>query len=281
MKIGAHVSTSGGVHNAINNALSIKAECIQIFASSPRTWTFKKQDDSSVDKFLNEINNIPVFLHGSYLINIGGEGQHLYKSINSLIDHMIAAHQLKAKGVIFHCGSHKGAGFQAVFDQAVNCLKSVLHETPAETLLIIENSAGAGGQIGSKLAEIGQLISKVNNPRLTVCIDTQHTLASGYDISKPGTLQSFADEFEREIGVQRLVAVHANDSKTDLGSAKDRHENIGQGYIGDHGFRNIMRHELFKEVPFILEVPGIEGNGPDLININRLKTIREELSVTE
>ena len=281
MKIGAHVSTSGGVQNAVNNAMAIEAECMQIFASSPRAWAFRPQDSGSVDKFLNEIGNIPVFLHGSYLINLGGDPELLQKSIKSLIDHMNAAYQLKAKGVIFHCGSHKGAGFKAIFDQAVNCLETVLDETPKETLLIIENSAGAGGQIGSKLTEIGQLISKVENPRLTVCIDTQHTIASGYDISKIETLQSFVDEFDREIGAHRLVAVHANDSKTDLGSGKDRHENIGQGYIGDNGFRNILNQELFKEIPFILEVPGVEGNGPDLANINRLKNIREELSITE
>ena len=183
--------------------------------------------------------------------------------------------------MIFHCGSHKGAGFEAIFEQAVNCLETVLEQTPNETLLIIENSAGAGGQIGSTLAEVGQLISKIDNPRLNVCIDTQHTIASGYDISKPETLESFADEFEHEIGINRLVAVHANDSKTELGSGKDRHENIGYGYIGDNGFRNILRHELFTNIPFILEVPGIEGNGPDLANINRLKKIREEFSLPE
>ncbi|MEG3594165.1 MAG: deoxyribonuclease IV [Chloroflexota bacterium] len=281
MKIGAHVSTAGGVHKAVENALAIEAECIQIFASSPRAWAFKSQDSGSVDKFLNQINNTPVFLHGSYLINLGGDSQLLQKSITSLVEHMHAASRLKAKGVIFHCGSHKGAGFEAIFEQAVNCLETVLEQTPNETLLIIENSAGAGGQIGSTLAEVGQLISKIDNPRLNVCIDTQHTIASGYDISKPETLESFADEFEHEIGINRLVAVHANDSKTELGSGKDRHENIGYGYIGDNGFRNILRHELFTNIPFILEVPGIEGNGPDLANINRLKKIREEFSLPE
>ena len=275
MKIGAHVSTSGGVHNAVTNAMAIEAECIQIFASSPRAWAFKSQKSDSVDKFLKEINNIPVFLHGSYLVNLGGEADLLEKSVKSLIEHMNAAHQLKANGVIFHCGSHKGAGFEAILDQALNCLETVLDKTPEDSLLIIENSAGAGGQIGSNLSEIGQLISRVENPRLKVCIDTQHAIASGYDISKPEILDVFAEEFENEIGTGRLVAVHANDSKTDLGSGKDRHENIGHGYIGDNGFRNNLSHELFKETPFILEVPGIQGNGPDLANINRLKDIRE------
>ena len=115
MKIGAHVSTAGGVHKAVENALAIEAECIQIFASSPRAWAFKSQDSGSVDKFLNQINNTPVFLHGSYLINLGGDSQLLQKSITSLVEHMHAASRLKAKGVIFHCGSHKGAGFEPYF----------------------------------------------------------------------------------------------------------------------------------------------------------------------
>lgn len=277
MKIGAHVSTAGGVHNAINNAHLIEAECIQIFASSPRAWNFRVLNQESVDNFLDNIHDMPVFLHASYLINLGGDQDLLSKSITSLTNHMNAAHQLKARGVIFHCGSHKGAGFETILDQSVEALKSVLNNTSNDTLLIIENSAGSGGQIGSSLYEIGQIISKAKDARLKVCIDTQHAIAAGYDIRNKEQLESFVDEFGKYIGPDRLAAVHANDSKTELGAGVDRHENIGDGYIGEIGFTNIMNHRFFENTPFILEVPGIEGEGPDLININRLKAIRESV----
>jgi deoxyribonuclease-4 len=281
MKIGAHVSTAGGAHKAIDNALTIGAECIQIFASSPRAWAFKPQKPEAIGAFRarsEETGIGPAFLHGSYLVNLGGDDELVAKSIGSLTAHMNAATELGAKGVIFHSGSNKGKGFDAVLDQAVAAMTQVLANTSEETWLIIENSAGAGNHIGATFEEIGRMIAGISSDRVRVCIDTQHTLAAGYDITTSSGIDSVMNEFDSAIGLDRLAAVHANDSKTELGSGKDRHENIGLGSIGSEGFANIMAHPAFADVPFMLEVPGIEGNGPDVPNIDALKAIRARLS---
>lgn len=281
MHIGAHVSAAGGAHKAIDRAIEIGAEGIQIFASSPRQWSFRPQAPDAVAAFRSRMKDVglgPTFLHGSYLVNLGGAPELAARSIASLTSHMGAASELGACGVIFHAGSHRGRGFDTVFDQAAECLSHVLHATPEETWLVIENSAGAGNHIGASFDEIGRMIRAVGNDRLKVCVDTQHAFAAGYRVTERDGLDEALDEFDREIGLGRLVAVHANDSKTELGSGVDRHENIGRGHIGERGFANIMSHPALQDVPFFLEVPGIEREGPDRANVDLLKSIRAEVS---
>ena len=190
---------------------------------------------------------------------------------------MTACSQLGIKGVIFHLGSHKGMGLDAVFAQIVKACSEVINETPDDTLLIIENSAGSGDTIGSHFADLGHIIREVGSPRLKICVDTQHSWAAGYDLASAEGLEIAMTEFEQEVGFDQLVAVHANDSKVELGSGRDRHENIGDGLIGVEGFKRIMAHRGFKDVPFLLEVPGFEGTGPDAPNIDILKKIRTEV----
>lgn len=279
MKIGAHVSTSGGISNAIDRAVAIGAEAIQIFASPPQSWRFTKHSQSEIDVFKEkaiEHNIETVFFHGAYLINLGSEnGENLEKAIVSLTQTLEFCSQIGGTGVIFHSGSHKGRGYDAIFEQAVSVCEKILEKTPDDTYLIIENSAGMGNHIGSKFYEIGRMISALDSPRVKVCLDTQHTFAAGYDITKTETLDLAMKEFEQEIGFNRLMAVHANDSKTAFASGVDRHENIGEGHIGREGFLNVLRHPAFRDVPFILEVPGMDATGPDKENIERLKALRQ------
>ena len=283
MKLGAHVSSAGGASNAIDRAHEIGAETIQIFASSPRAWKFRPVKEDQVTAFQEKAaaaGGLPAFLHGSYLVNIAGGPDLLRKSIDSLVNHMHAASQLGAVGVIFHCGSHKSAGFDAVKDAAAAALSEVIARTPEDTYLILENSAGMGAHLGASFEEIGILMELVGSPRIKVCLDTQHAFAAGYNVSDPEGLDEAMREFDRNIGLANLVAVHANDSKVELGSGVDRHENIGQGFIGLDGFRTIMGHETFSGVPFLLEVPGDDKKGPDKPNLDRLKGIRDELGLS-
>ena len=280
MKIGAHVSAAGGLSKAIDRAQSIGAESIQLFASSPRGWSFKEISDSEINLFKEKIkvtNISPVFLHGIYLVNVGGKPELLHKSIDSLVRHMDAADKIGASGVIFHGGSHKGAGFQAVLDQCVSALKEVLDKTSPNVSLIIENSAGMGSHIGASFQEIGRLLEAIDNERMKVCIDTEHAFAAGYDLVDPVAIENVMEEFDREIGLTKLVSVHANDAKVGFGSGIDRHENIGEGHIGIKGFETIMAYPAYKNIPFILEVPGFDGKGPDKRNVDLLKTIRNKL----
>ena len=281
MDIGAHVSAAGGVDKAVGRAVDIGAEAIQLFASSPRGWKFRPIPDDKAQAYREKVVESGIrstFLHGSYLVNIGGKPDLVEKSIDSLINHMNAASQIGARGVIFHSGSHKGVGFDAVFGQATDALTQVLDATDDSVQLIIENCAGMGAQIGASFAELGRMIKAVDSDRLTICLDTEHAFAAGYNIADPEGIEKAMAEFDEEIGLERLVVVHANDAKVEFGSGVDRHENIGEGYIGIEGFETIMGHAAFADVPFLLEVPGLNKKGPDKPNIDLLKEIRTRLS---
>ena len=281
MELGAHVSAAGGVDKAVDRAVDIGAEAIQIFASSPRGWKFRQIPDAKADAFREKAEEAgirSVYLHGSYLVNIGGTPELVEKSIGSLINHMDAAAQLGAQGVIFHSGSHKGVGFDAVFGQATDALSKVLDSTDENVQLIIENCAGMGAQIGASFEELGRLIHEVGSDRLTICLDTEHAFAAGYNIADPEGIGKAMAEFDDEIGLDKLVVVHANDAKVEFASGIDRHENIGEGYIGIEGFETIMSHAAFASVPFLLEVPGMNKKGPDRPNLDLLKGIRKRLA---
>jgi deoxyribonuclease-4 len=190
---------------------------------------------------------------------------------------MAVGAEIGATGVVFHAGSHKGRGFDAVIGPAAAALSEVLEASPPGPFLLVENSAGMGAHLGASFEELGEMISRVGSDRLKVCLDTEHCFAAGYDIASPDAIDAAMDEFDRHIGLDRLVVVHANDAKVELGSGVDRHDNIGDGHIGIEGFEVIMAHDAFRDVPFILEVPGPDKKGPDKDNVDRLKSIRSRL----
>ena len=281
MRVGAHVSSSGGLTTAFERAGAIGAETIQIFGAPPQVWRRRKIRPEECEAFragMAETDIQPVFLHGVYLINLAtANPEQLKKSSDALAGDLNLASAIGAKGVIFHVGSHKGAGFDQVLPQIVETLQSVLKETPDDAWIILENSAGMGGSVGSKFSELGAIMKAVDSPRLQVCLDTEHAYAAGYNLAEQAGIDEAMAEFEREVGVRHLVAVHANDSKIELGGGVDRHDNIGEGHIGREGFEVIMAHQAFADVPFLLEVPGFEKDGPDKPNIDILKEIRAKV----
>jgi deoxyribonuclease-4 len=280
IKVGAHVSASGSLPKCVDRACDIGAEAIQIFASGPRSWRPYAHTDDIIDAMrarCAEMAIAPVFLHGIYLVNLAtADPALLSRSVDSLKRYMAFCDRGGASGVIFHIGSHKGAGFDGVLSQVAGAISDVLAGSPESARLILENSAGQGGTVGSSFAELGAIIRAVGSPRLLVCIDTCHAYAAGYDVKTPEGVAAAMDEFDREVGLDRLVVVHANDCKAGLGSGLDRHENIGQGMLGEDGFRAITGHRAFRDLPFILEVPGIEGDGPDKENVDTLRRIARE-----
>lgn len=286
MKIGAHVSASGGIDKSIDRAQEIGAEAIQLFISPPQGWRRTNHTDEAISAFKKKISDYeigPIFFHGIYLINLATEKkENLDKAIDSLIYNMNFAKEIGAQGVIFHVGSHKGAGIDAVIDQIVESLQKILSKSPDNGVwLCMENNAGHGNQIGSNFEELALILDKVADERLKICLDTCHLLASGYDITQQHTLDIVMDNFEKIIGLDKLVAVHANDAKAGLGSKLDRHENIGEGHIGMSGWKTIIAHDAFKKVPFFLEVPGfVDKKGPDLENVQRLQVIRDSLNIS-
>jgi deoxyribonuclease-4 len=281
MKIGAHVGASGGLTTAFERAQKIGAETIQIYGSPPQTWQRRKIRAEECEAFragIAETGIEPVFLHGPYLINLAtANPEQLVKSADALAGDLKLASAISAKGVIFHVGSHKGAGFDQKLPQIADTLKEVLAETPDDAWIILENSAGMGGSVGSTFVELAAIMETAASARLKVCLDTEHAYAAGYDVATGDGLKKTLAEFDREVGLTHLVAVHANDSKIALGGGVDRHENIGEGHIGRAGFEVIMAHPAFRDVPFLLEVPGLDKEGPDKPNVDILKEIREKV----
>ncbi len=284
MQIGAHVSSAGGISKSIDRGLEIGCEAIQLFGSSARSWAFKPPPESEVAAFKQrraETGMGAVFFHAIYLINLGSPNPELVeKGVQSLINYMTLAAEIDADGVIFHPGSHKGQGYDRVFDQAVNAINRVLDNTPEGPCLCLENMAGMGQHLGAKFEELGGILRAVNSPRLRICLDTQHSFAAGYDLTTPAGVAEMIAQFDTAIGGENLAAVHANDSRQLCGSGVDRHENIGEGYIGEAGFAAIMSHPTFRDVPFFLEVPGFAGDGPDRRNVEILKNLREKSGIT-
>ena len=282
-KIGAHVSSSGGVDKAIDRAMEMGAEAIQLFSGAPYAWKRKNYTQAEVDAYEKKVEETgigPAFIHGLYLVNLASsDAALLARSYDALVAEMKAASLINAKGVIFHLGSHKGAGYDACFNQVVEYVQKVIENTPENAWLILENSAGMGGAIGSKFAELGTIIREAGSDRVKVCIDTQHAFAAGNDVKTRSGLDKMIEEFDRDVGLERWVAIHANDSKCPLGGGIDRHENIGEGHIGRDGFENLLSHPALAEIPFLLEVPGFEDQGPDKENVEILKSLRPAVGV--
>ncbi len=281
MRIGAHVSSAGGPAAAFGRIAAIEGEALQLFISAPQQWKPPSLSDEQVHAFLaaKATAGIPAFFHGVYLMNFGSHDPALLnRSVASLRSYLHWAGELGVVGTIFHVGSHLGAGFDAVLPQICGSIREAMDGAPNGSRVILENNAGQGNCVGRTFAELGAIFRGLDNdPRLAVCIDTCHAFAMGYDLSTREGCELAMEELDREVGLDRIVAVHANDSKMPLGGVRDRHENIGEGHIGLEGFRTLMAHRAFADVPFLLEVPGFEGDGPDLENINRLKRIRDEL----
>lgn len=276
-KIGAHVSAAGGAWNAVQNAQNIGADCFQIFGASPRGWAAKIPSAEDVKKFkdaLKESKLSPVFLHAAYLANLASPSADIRKkSVKNLADHLTIAERLGTEGLIFHVGSAKDAPPQKAIEFIIKGIKEIFRKVPGQAKLFLENDAGGGNKVGN-LKQIGEIIRKVKSTRLGVCYDTAHGFESGLiDAYAPAKIKAFLKEFDSKIGLKYLAVLHVNDSKTPAGSHHDRHANIGEGEIGLSGFRNLAKIPALKAIPWILEVPGFAGTGPDKKNINILKKL--------
>lgn len=276
--IGGHVSTAGGISNAIPNGEAIGANTIQIFGSSPQMWFTKFPDESEIRKFKEakeKSSIVSVYLHASYLVNLASVSENIYKkSIKNLSEHLKIAELIGTKGLIFHLGSSKGFKKEGGLDREVSAMREVLKNVLGRSELIMENSAGGGDKIGSDISEMQFLFERVNSPRVKICFDTAHAFEAGMieEYTKENVKKLF-DEWDEAVGLENLVAFHINDSKTAYDSHHDRHENIGEGYIGLDGFCTLASDTRLLNKAWILEVPGFDGGGPDKKNVDIVKLL--------
>jgi deoxyribonuclease IV len=271
---GAHCS--GGIKKALDNAVGMNADVVQLFVQSPRAWRFPNHDPKDLERFRDrrEETGIPALVHSLYLVNLAAPDKAIYeKSVDTMRSTMDAACAIDAEGVVFHIGSHLGAGFEMGLKRVVPALEQVLERCNDRTWLLMENSAGTGGTIGRSVDELAVIFDALNgHERLGLCLDSCHWYASGIDVTDRGALDVALGEVDERIGLDRLRASHANDSKTPLGSNRDRHDNIGDGLMGE-GLGVFLAHPQLQDLPVVLEVPGEDGHGPNADEIRKLREL--------
>lgn len=277
MQLGAHVSTSGGIHTAIDRIEAIGGDCVQIFTQSPRAWRPTNHDPANFERFKErraEAGIGGVVCHAVYLINLASPNDELYeKSVAALENTVDVASGIEADGVVFHVGSHQGAGFEVSLKRVVPALRKALKRCSETTWLLIENTAGTGDTIGRSIDELAALYDALDaHEWLGICLDSCHLYASGYDVTNRGELDRLLGEVDQRIGLERLRALHVNDSKAPLGSNRDRHDNIGDGLIGEE-LGVFLSHPKLQGLPAYLEVPGTDGHGPDAEQVRKLKEL--------
>lgn len=279
MLFGAHVSTSGGIHTAVDRIEEIGGEALQIFTQSSRTWRLTNHDPANLERFKERraeagIGIGAVVCHAVYLINLASPDNALYeRSAATLLATIDVARAIEADGVVLHVGSHLGAGFEAGLERAVPALERALERCTDTTWLLLENSAGAGGTIGRSVEELAELVDRLGrHPQLGLCLDSCHLWVSGIDVTDRAALDAALTEVERRIGLDRLRALHVNDAQAPLGSNRDRHANIGDGLLGEK-LGVFLSHPSLQRLPAVLEVPGPEGRGPDANEVRKLREL--------
>jgi deoxyribonuclease IV len=275
--LGAHVSTTGGIHTAIDRVEAMGGEAVQVFTQSPRAWRPTNHDPATFEQFKErraETGIRGVLCHAVYLVNLASPDDEVYgKSVAALLNTVEVACGIDADGVVFHVGSHLGAGFEAGLERALPALEQALERCSEATWLLIENSAGAGGTIGRSIEELAVLVERLGrHPRVGVCLDSCHLWVSGVDVTNPEALDATLAELDDAVGLDRLRALHVNDARDGLGSNRDRHANIGEGELGD-GLTVFLGHARLQGLPAVLEVPGRDGKGPDAEEVRKLRDL--------
>jgi deoxyribonuclease-4 len=262
--LGSHRSIAGGVEKAPARGLEVGCDTIQIFVKSPNRWVSKPLADKSVAAFKEAVSETgiwPVFAHSLYLVNLATPDDDLWqKSLDALIDDLQRCERLGLPGLVLHPGSHRGAGEEAGIARIVAALDEVHARLPGYTVQVwLETTAGQGDHLGYTFGQLRAMIDGVQEPdRLGICFDTAHAFAAGYDLGTREGYEAAWAEFERVLGLERLKAIHLNDSKRELGSRVDRHEQIGEGLLGLESFGFLLNDLRFWGIPMTLELDATE-----------------------
>jgi deoxyribonuclease-4 len=277
MLFGAHVSSAGGIDSAIDRIEEIGGDCVQVFTQSPRMWRPTDHKPAAIERFRSrraEAGIGGVVCHALYLCNLATPDDEVYeKSIATIRATLDAGTAIGADAVVFHVGSHLGAGFAAGRVRVVAALERILERCDGDTWLLMENSAGAGGTIGRSLEELADLVDALDrHPRLGLCLDSCHLYASGVDVTDPAVVDGLVRELDGTVGLDRLRALHVNDSAAPLGSNRDRHASVLAGELGE-GLGAFLAHPRFQHLAAYLETPGPDKHGPDAAELGRVREL--------
>ncbi|MDJ0272590.1 MAG: deoxyribonuclease IV [Candidatus Caldarchaeum sp.] len=277
MLLGAHVSISGAIHLAVDRASQLGCTTFQIFTRNPRGWTYTKLKQSEVEEFVRkfrEAGYTVAMAHMPYLPNIASPKKLIYeKSVKSLVAELERCGLLGIDLLVVHIGSHLGEGIEKGIENVAKAVNTALDKVENNVKILLENMAGQRNSCGSRFEDIAQILSKIKNKsRVGVCLDTCHLYAAGYDIKNHAAVEATLSKFDEIVGLEKLYAVHLNDSKGGLGSGLDRHEHIGKGYIGDEGFKAFINHPSIRDKPMVIETPEDEA-GDYSTDLRKLRSL--------
>jgi len=260
MKIGAHISTLNGIKKIPAKAHKMGCECFQFFSRSPHGDENSTISNSTIDEFRRECkkyNFKKYYIHAPYFINLASSVLKIRRdSINALKKELEIANKLGAQYIIVHLGSSKDYGSKIILENIAEALMDVLKNYNGKAELLIETIVGTGIIIGSDFKQIGQIISKLPQEaqnKVGTCFDTCHVYSAGYDLCNKEAVENTLEKFDKEIGLEKLKLIHANDTRVELGSHIDRHENIGRGNIGEEGFWALMHEDYLKDINIVIE----------------------------
>jgi len=274
------MSIGGGVHRAIERSRSIECTAMQIFVKNNMQWFARPLERREISAFLDHAQRAELqsaFAHANYLINLATTNPQFHaNSLRALSEELVRADQLELPFLVLHPGAHLGAGDEAGLARVVESIDHVFAALPKKmkTRIALETTAGQGSCLGHRFEHLAYIIANVREPeRLCVCLDTAHVFAAGYELATEKLTKQMFAEFNRIIGLEHLVALHLNDSKTARGSRVDRHEHIGKGRIGLEAFRYIMRDRRFRGIPKVLETPKGKELKEDVANMKTLRSL--------
>lgn len=276
INIGTHVSSSKSLDLVFDRGREVGASSIQFFLRSPRGWTWTERQPEEKKSFIKKAEEYgikPTVAHASYLFNLASDEEELFrKSVEGVIQELSLCEELGIDYYVIHSGKTKGRSKEEGIKRIQQGLEIVFSKIePKRCCFLFETLAGQKGEVGDNTQELKELMEPFKQMNVGVCIDTAHLFAAGYPIHTQDGLKRYKQEFDNMIGLEKIKVVHCNDSKVPFGSRKDRHEHIGEGFIGLDGFKVIVNDEFLKRLPFILETPK-EGD-MDIINIQRLKNL--------
>ena len=274
MLFGAHCS--GGIKAALDRAEAIGCDAVQLFAQSPRAWRFPDHDPADLKAFRERLEAGPVraaLIHSLYLINLATPNDEIYEKSAVTLCKTVGAASAIGASVVFHVGSHLGAGFDEGLKRVVPAMKLALDQCEGDTWLLMENSAGTGNTIGRSVDELATIFDRLDgHPRLGICLDSCHLFVSGCDVRDPDAYGSVLDSVDAAIGLDRLRALHVNDSQAPFNSNRDRHANVGHGEIGEQ-LGVFLAHPAVQGLPAVLETEGRDGHHPGAEDVQDLRDL--------